>query len=202
MPPATWIQIFSLLAGVSAGLISLLFVSFSIYVTRYELEELEKRIATIYFYELLGTLIISLSYLVLPYWWIGAFLASSLSVSYTIFIYFKHSDFVFHVENSKMKVNLYDLYIADKRARLLPLVVPSIVAISSVLGCLVTIIGSSGYISQLPLLITGIAGAWYLISASTGSWLFLLRINERDRKNTTNKHQEEQLIQKSNWEKH
>lgn len=174
---------YSVLAGASAGLIGLLFVSFSIYVTQIPLSELDKQIGRIYFHEFFISLSISLMYLLSPsFWWIGAFLSSLLSLTYSAIVFIKNWDYVKpRQKNKPFSFNTRDWYPEERMLRLLTFIIPGTVFICSILGGIASIFQNTAHFNFVPLLITSSAAVWLVLSASLGAWNFLLRGDVRQK---------------------
>lgn len=183
-----WQIFFITIIGAATALLGLLYISFSIYITRFlDLDELEVRIGTIYYYEIISSFLIALTALVPPHWWwagaiiIGIakliFLRKTVLLLYT----YRHAYRVFEGKSSKKagekepsenQVRMYKLYRAHCNFAFVPVIEDVVVLVAGITGFFMP--------NGFPLELIGIMIVWYLISSSLGSWGILLQISQRE----------------------
>lgn len=188
MLTSEWITFFTVDVGAATALAGLMFVAFSIYQTEHGIDDLERRMGTLYFMELLASLVIALAAVVPPHaWWIGAIIGALAqivawaSVLRTVSIYRKsYRSFVISKpaqSNENHQARVYKRHETQLKTIAVPLTEALVVLAGGLAGGVRTTTGLLvGIDAGLPLQVVGLLAAWYLVSAAFGAWYFLFTL--------------------------
>lgn len=175
-----WLSFFTTIAQISVGLAGLLFISFSIYLAGFQLDQFEITIGTLYYLEVVAAFIISLSAILPPHWWwIGAVVVVSL--------------YAYHIVKAEKDINEYsdkgkmnDFYEVQTKTRFILWIRTLILFIDAILGFSLQLniqpVIFKIDLSFIVLPLVGLLIELYLISCVIGSWFFLLNFNRQKHK--------------------
>ncbi len=215
-----WSIFFTVDATAAAALAGLLFICFSIYITKFnDFDPLEIHFTTYYYYEFLCSLAISLAAL-LPFdvWWLLAFVVGLLQVIFMIsglsaarpyrysykILFKKKKPSRIKKDVSEFKAEIFKTYKLWLYLSFVPFIT----------GMLLMLVGIFGFLHDLnisislfhfpnsifiewPLPIAGIIAGYFLFSAATGTWSFLPKTQQRPREIPVEVTNQEQAVQRN-----
>lgn len=214
-----WSIFFTVDATAAAALAGLLFICFSIYITKFnDFDPLEIHFTTYYYYEFLYSLAISLAAL-LPFdvWWLLAFMAGLIQIifmTYGLFvarpyrysykILFKKKPGKKNMDVDVFKAEIYKTYKTWMYLSFVPFITGTLLMLAGIFRFLHELNVSIALFNlpkiifiEWPLPIAGIVAGLFLLSAATGTWSFLPKIQQRPREKPQVTNQEQTVQQKA-----